>query len=77
MSRYVLLNQQFCEANQNAENETGKFGFAITLANEYVCAEQTLIDFPELFTGEILLPGIIIIERSITEFPSTNTLPPQ
>lgn len=74
-NKYVLLNKEFCEANQNAENSTGKFGFAVTTDGRYVASSQTISDFPELFQGELPFPGLIIIELDVTDFPNTSTFP--
>lgn len=75
MSSYVILNQQFCEANQNHSNETGFFGFRVTNSGQYVASAQTITDFPELFQGELPFAGIIIIELEVSDFPNTSTLP--
>ena len=70
--KYVLLNGAFCAANSGYSNDSGRCGFAVTITGEYVAAEQTIHDFPELFTGEILIPGINIIELAVTDFPQIN-----
>lgn len=69
MSKYLLLNQAFCDAHQNYSNETGKFGYGITIQGDYVTAEQTLIDFPELFENDTYLFGLPIIELTTDDFP--------
>ena len=69
MDRYLLLNQAFCEAHTGYTNETGMFGFGITIRGDYVTAEQTLYDFPELFIADTYLFGLPIIELNITDFP--------
>lgn len=69
MSKYLLLNQAFCEAHQGYTNSTGMFGYGITIQGWYVAAEQSLIDFRELFENSIYLTGIPIIELSVSDFP--------
>jgi len=74
MSNYLLLNEAFCIAHEGYQNDTGTFGFGITVLGYYVAAEQTLYDFPELFENDIYLSGIPIIELEITDFP--EPIPP-
>ena len=72
MYNYILLNEQFCLAHAGYENAKGVFGYGITSDGDYVAAEQTIYDFPELFEGELVIPGIIIIELQISDFPPQN-----
>lgn len=74
MDQYILLNQAFCTAHAGYMNEKGMFNFRTTLEGYYVAAEQTLIDFPELFEGELVIPSITIIVLEITDFPITNRI---
>lgn len=75
MSNYLLLNQAFCQAHRGHSNDTGLFGFAVTLLGYYVAAEQTLYDFPELFENDTYLQGIIVIELATTDFPQQSLIP--
>ncbi len=69
MNNYILLNQAFCTLNNGHRTDKGQFFFRQTISGDWVCAEQSLYDFPELFQGEILIPGITIIQLSIIDFP--------
>ena len=69
ITSYVLLNEQFCLANAGYETEKGIFGYGITTMGDYVASAQTVDDFPELFEGELVIPGIVIIELQISDFP--------
>ena len=71
-SRYILLNEAFCTAHTGHTNASGMFNYGITLLGYYVAAEQTFIDFPELFQGELVIPGIVIIVLEVTDFPIFN-----
>lgn len=73
-SRYIVLNQAFCNAHQGYGKDGNYFGFAITNNGDYVAAEQTLTDFPELFENDVYLFGIPVIELdSTTDFPQSLT----
>lgn len=71
-NRYLLLNQAFCQAHQGYTNSTGMFGYGITTGGDYVTAEQSLYDFPELFENDTYLFGLPIIELSTSDFPIQN-----
>lgn len=68
-STYILINAEFALANKSYCNSKGCFGFGITTDNRYVCAANTVTDFPELFQGFLPFPGILIVELDINDFP--------
>ena len=69
MGNYLLLNEAFCTLNTGYSTPSGMFNFAITIDGDYVCALQTLTDLPELFEGELLIPGITPIALDVSDFP--------
>jgi len=75
MSDYLLLTKAFCQTNQNYSNSIGSLGYGITISGDYVASRKTYDDFPELFTGEIELPGISIVQLSPSDFPQINMIP--
>lgn len=65
---YIVLSQQFCETHQNYSKNGLKFGYGITTAGEYVCAENTIKEFPELFQYDTILPRVETKRLRLTDF---------
>lgn len=70
-SKYILINQPFALAHTGYTREGLNFNYAVTLLGYYVCSENTLTEFPELFENDTHLSGIPIIELDTTDFPVT------
>jgi hypothetical protein len=75
-SNYILINQQFAQQHNGYQKGAAVFGYAVTLAGQYVVSSGTFDDFPELFEGQLSLPGIIVIELdSPSDFPPQPIFP--
>lgn len=72
MSSYIILNERFCQAHEGHRNETGVFGYTVTLSGHYVAAEQSQTDFPELFKNSPYLFSKTVLELTQDDFPSQN-----
>lgn len=70
-SKYILINQPFALAHAGYTRDGLSFNYAVTLLGYYVCSENTLTEFPELFENSIYLTGIPIIELNTSDFPVT------
>lgn len=68
-SNYLLINQAFAEAHAGYNRDGLYFNYGITLLGYYVCAENTLTEFPELFENDSYLTGLPIIELDTADFP--------
>ena len=69
---YILLNQQFCETHANHKRGKRHFGYGITADGRYVCAENTIREFPELFIRDTILPRLEMVKLRLTDFSSAN-----
>jgi hypothetical protein len=68
--RYIVINQQFAQAHEGYTRGNVTFNYAITLSGEYVCSENSLDEFPELFENSPYLFGLPVIELTIDDFPT-------
>ena len=70
MTRYLVINQQFAQANENYTRDGMTFNYAITLQGDYVCAENSIVEFPELFENSPYLFGLPVVELTVDDFPA-------
>jgi len=69
MSRYIVINQEFATAHNGYTNGNSVFNYAVTISGDYVCSENTLDEFPELFQNSPYLFIMPIVQLSLTDFP--------
>ena len=63
---YIVLTQEFCEANTGYRNDCNVFGYAVTTDGRYVASVNALNEFSELFTN---IPPVVAL--TIDDFPIT------
>ncbi len=73
MSKYILLNQKFCEDNTGYKNKSGEFNYGITKDGKFVAASQTLDDFPEIFENTEFHSSYSVLELHVSDFPTSKT----
>lgn len=70
INNYIIINQAFAQAHDGYTKGNLRFGYAITLQGDYVCAENTLDEFPELFENSPYLFGLPVVELTLDDFPA-------
>lgn len=68
-SLYLVINQQFAQAYEGYTVGDVTFNYAVTLQGEYVCALNSLDEFPELFENSPYLFGLPVVELTLDDFP--------
>ena len=70
---YIILTQQFCETHAGYGKNGNYFGYAINKNGEYVCALNTIKEFPELFENDTMLPKVEQKILRVTDFVKEDT----
>lgn len=71
-SNYIELNADFINALPPGGYIVGinQFAYAQTTGGVYVCSENSLEEFPELFANTPYLPYIFVTQLSNSDFPA-------